>query len=165
LLLVAGGIGIAPLVALAEQAVISGRSVRLLIGDRTADRILPEQLLPSGVETIIATEDGSLGNKGMVTDLIPGFVSGVDQVFACGPLSMYRRMAEMHGELKNTPAQVLLEVALGCGVGACLGCSVETRHGQKLVCKDGPVFELKDVMWDKAVAPPAGRRYFQEKVI
>jgi dihydroorotate dehydrogenase electron transfer subunit len=165
LLLVAGGIGIAPLVALAEQAVASGCSVTLLMGDKTSDRIYPERLLPSGIETVIATEDGSLGNKGMVTDLISEFVAEADQVFACGPLAMYRRMAELRGGLKNKSAQVLLEVVLGCGVGACLGCSIETRYGQKLVCKDGPVFELNDVIWNKAVAPPAGRRYFQEKVI
>jgi dihydroorotate dehydrogenase electron transfer subunit len=159
LLLVAGGIGIAPLAALAEQAAAIGRSVTLLMGDRTAVRICPRSLLPSGVKTVVATEDGSLGTKGMVTDLVPQFVPGADQVFACGPLPMYRRMAGMGAQLGDKPAQVLLEAVLGCGVGACLGCTVETTRGQRSVCKDGPVFELDEVMWDKVVAPPAGRRY------
>ena len=159
LLLVAGGIGIAPLVALAEQAVTTGRSVMLLIGDRNADRIYPDRLLPSGVKTSVTTEDGSRGREGMVTDLVLDFIPEADQVFACGPLPMYRKIAGMSGQLGDKPTQVLLEAVLGCGVGACLSCTVETKHGQRLVCKDGPVFELSEIVWDKVVAPPAGRRY------
>jgi len=154
LLLVAGGIGIAPLIALAESAVATGSSVTLLMGDKNKARIYPERLLPSEIKVVVATEDGSLGLKGMVTDLIPQFVSGADQVFACGPLPMYRRMAEMCGQRGNMPVQVLLEAVMGCGVGACLSCAVETGHGRKLVCKDGPVFDLSDIIWDKVVAPP-----------
>jgi dihydroorotate dehydrogenase electron transfer subunit len=154
LLLVAGGIGIAPLIALAESAVANVRSVTLLIGDKTADRIYPDRLLPSEIKIVIATEDGSLGSRGMVTDLIPHFVSGADQVFACGPIRMYRRMAEISAQWGDMPTQVLLEAVLGCGVGACLSCAVETGHGRKLVCKDGPVFDLSDIIWEKAVAPP-----------
>lgn len=158
LLLVAGGIGIAPLVALAESAVATVRSVTLLIGDKTADRIYPDRLLPSEIKIVIATEDGSLGSRGMVTDLLPQFIPEADQVFACGPLSMYRKMAEMSAQWGDMPTQVLLEAVLGCGVGACLSCTIETKHGRKLVCKDGPVFELSDINWDKVAAPPAGRR-------
>jgi dihydroorotate dehydrogenase electron transfer subunit len=158
LLLAGGGIGIAPLVALAESAIAAGRSVTLLIGDRTAARIYPNRLLPSEIKVAVSTEDGSLGSKGMVTDLLPQFVSEADQVFACGPLPMYRRMAEMSGKWGNVSVQVLLETVLGCGVGACLSCTIETEHGRKLVCKDGPVFELSEVIWDKVAAPPAGRR-------
>ena len=156
LLLAAGGIGIAPLIALAEQVSTSGCSVTLLIGDRTAARIYPEHMLPSGINVIVATEDGSSGVKGMVTDLIPEFIEGTDQVCACGPLAMYKRMAEMESQLNGKSTQVLLEVVLGCGVGACLGCTIQTRNGQMLVCKDGPVFELSEIVWDKAVAPPHG---------
>jgi len=72
---------------------------------------------------------------------------------------MYRKIAGMSGQLGDKPTQVLLEAVLGCGVGACLSCTVETKHGQRLVCKDGPVFELSEIVWDKVVAPPAGRRY------
>ncbi len=165
LLLVAGGIGIAPLSALADQAVASGCSVTLLVGADTAPRLYPDHLLPSEVKVASATEDGSSGHRGMVTDLlclpdrVPELAGGVDQVFACGPLSMYRKMAGMSSRIGDKPTQVLLEVVLACGVGACLGCSVETRHGHKLVCKDGPVFELSEVIWEKMVAPPAGRSY------
>lgn len=154
LLLVAGGIGIAPLVALAEQAIASGRSVTLLIGVKTAPHIYPDRLLPSEVEVVTATEDGLSGHKGMITDLIPQLITDVDQVFACGPLPMYRKMAGMSDHLRDKPCQVLLEVVMGCGVGACLSCTIETEHGQRLACKDGPVFELNEILWDKAVAPP-----------
>jgi dihydroorotate dehydrogenase electron transfer subunit len=115
-------------------------------------------LLLSEIKIVVATEDGSLGSRGMVTDLLPQFVPEADQVFACGPLSMYRKMAEMSDQWGDMPTQVLLEAVLGCGVGACLSCTIETKHGRKLVCKDGPVFELSDIIWDKVTAPPAGRR-------
>jgi dihydroorotate dehydrogenase electron transfer subunit len=158
LLLVAGGIGIAPLVALAEYAVERERTVTLLIGDRTSACVYPGRLLPGGVSTVVATEDGSAGERGMATDLLPGLAREADQVFACGPLPMYRSMAGMQGEGGGRSTQVLLEVVLGCGVGACLGCTVQTRQGQRLVCRDGPVFELGDILWDEAAAPPGGRR-------
>ncbi len=153
LLLVAGGIGIAPLIALGEKAVAMGKEVTLLMGDNNIDRIYPERLLPAGIKTVVATEDGSAGKKGVVTDTLPRFVLEADQVFACGPLPMYRKMAAMGDVLGGKPVQVILETVLGCGVGACLGCTVETAHGPRLVCKDGPVFELRDIVWEKAVAP------------
>jgi len=159
LLLVAGGIGIAPLVALADEAVSDGHPVTLLTGDRTAERICPGHLLPSGIKIIVATEDGSLGQKGMITDLLPEFIPEADQIFACGPLPMYRSMAEKVNEFGDKTVQVLLETVLGCGVGACLGCSIETRAGRKLVCKDGPVFEFSDIVWDSVAIPSCTRRY------
>ena len=158
LLLVAGGLGIAPLAALAERSAAAGRSVTLLVGNKNAAVIYPTRLLPSGIKVVIATEDGSLGRKGMATDILPELLPETDQVFACGPLPMYRKMAGME-ELEGKRTQVLVEAVLGCGVGACLSCTIETKQGRKHVCKDGPAFELSDVLWDKAVAPPAGRRY------
>ncbi len=158
LLLVAGGLGIAPLMALAEHGAASGRSVTLLVGNKNGSLIYPTGLLPSGIKVVIATEDGSLGRKGMATDILPELLPETDQVFACGPLPMYRKMAGMK-ELKGKRTQVLVEAVLGCGVGACLSCTIETKQGRKHVCKDGPAFDLSEVLWDKAVAPPAGRRY------
>jgi dihydroorotate dehydrogenase electron transfer subunit len=71
---------------------------------------------------------------------------------------MYRAIAKMGRKLGNKPTQVLLETVLGCGVGACLSCSIETKQGRKLVCKDGPVFEFNDILWDKMTAPAVGGR-------
>jgi dihydroorotate dehydrogenase electron transfer subunit len=158
LLLVAGGVGIAPLLALAEHAKASGLKFKLVIGEKNADKIYPQRLLPSGIKPVITTEDGSLGQKGMVTDILPQFIPAADQIFVCGPLPMYRAIAKMGKKLGNKPTQVLLETVLGCGVGACLSCSIETRQGRKLVCKDGPVFEFNDILWDKMTAPAVGGR-------
>ena len=99
-------------------------------------------LLPSGINIVVTTEDGSRGRRGMITDILPEFVPESDQVFACGPLPMYLSMTDIADVFGDRSVQVLLETVLGCGVGACLSCSVETRTGRKLVCKDGPVFTL-----------------------
>ena len=149
-LLVAGGIGLAPLVYLAERELAAGCSVKLLFGAETASQVCPRELLPREVETVITTDDGSVGEKGLVTDLLPRFTDWAGQIFACGPIAMYRTMAGM-GIAK--PVQVLLEQMMGCGHGACFGCAVETRQGHKLVCRDGPVFELGDVLWEQIKEP------------
>jgi len=151
LLLVAGGIGIAPLNFLAQEAIRRGCSVTLLLGAATSAQLCPSHLLPTDICCITATEDGTAGEKGMVTDLLPDFVDWADQVFACGPTPMYRNMARKKRELKleGKPVQVSLEVRMGCGLGVCYGCTVRTKNGLKQVCKDGPVFDLDDILWDE----------------
>ncbi|MGQ9571976.1 MAG: dihydroorotate dehydrogenase electron transfer subunit [Dehalococcoidia bacterium] len=146
LLLVAGGIGIAALVALADEAVAQGRAVTLLQGAKTAARLFPSARLPTEVEVISATEDGSAGHRGLVTGLLPQYLSWADQVFACGPNAMYEAMAAlMRQQGSRKPAQVLLEEHMACGMGVCYCCAVFTRRGVRLVCKDGPRFELREV--------------------
>ena len=149
LLLVAGGIGIAPLCFLAQEALNQGCSVTLLLGAPTAAQLYPGDLLPSGAELVIATEDGTTGKKGMITDLLPDFARRADQTFACGPSSMYRAMATQGQQLLEAKSvQVSLEMRMGCGLGICYGCTLRTKRGLKQVCKDGPVFELDDIYWD-----------------
>ncbi len=148
LLLVAGGIGIAPLVFLAQQALNQRRSVTLLLGASTAPQLYPEHLLPSEVKLIIATEDGTAGKRGLITDLLPDFTGWADQIFACGPTSMYQTMAAQNQQ-KSKPVQISLEVRMGCGLGVCYGCTVKTKGGLRQVCKDGPIFELDDILWDE----------------
>jgi dihydroorotate dehydrogenase electron transfer subunit len=148
LLLVAGGCGIAPLVFLAEKALGERRRVFMLIGANTAKRIYPQHLLPKEIETEIFTEDGSLGHAGMITDFdidsLKHFAISVlnyqSQIVACGPLSMYKEIAKRF--LIAGGIQVSLEARMGCGLGLCYGCTIETRQGLKRVCKDGPVFDL-----------------------
>jgi len=150
LLLVAGGIGIAPLCFLAQEALNQGCSVTLLLGAPTATQLYPRDLLPPEIKLGIATEDGTAGKKGMLTDLLPSFARRVDQVFACGPTSMYRDMATQSRQiLEAKSVQVSLEVRMGCGLGICYGCTLRTKHGLKQVCQDGPVFELDDIFWDE----------------
>jgi dihydroorotate dehydrogenase electron transfer subunit len=147
LLLVGGGIGIAPLVWMADEAVERGLNVVLLMGARTADLLYPAALLPAEVELVTATDDGTAGHAGFVTDLLPQYAAWSDQIFGCGPTPMFRSMAETLRAMQyRRSCQVLLEERMACGTGICYSCAVETRrHGIKLICKDGPRFELRDV--------------------
>ena len=146
LLLVAGGIGIAPLVALAEKGIADGAQISLVLGAPKKAQLYPPHLLPAEAKLVVATEDGSVGRKGMVTDLLAELAPEADQIFACGPVSMYRSMAS-RGILDGKSVQVSMEVRMGCGFGGCYGCAIETKKGVKLVCQDGPVFDLKDIIW------------------
>ncbi len=149
LLLVAGGSGIAPLVFLGEKAIEQGRKATLLCGASTGSQLYPAHLLPTGIKCITTAEDGErCDKKGRVTDLIPEYAARADRIFCCGPIPMYRTIAgqNLHG---GKPCQVSLEVRMGCGFGVCYGCSVKTKQGLREVCKDGPVFDMDDVLWDE----------------
>jgi dihydroorotate dehydrogenase electron transfer subunit len=169
LLLVAGGIGIAPLVFLMQQA-SSQHEVILIHGARTADQLFPnDRQLPAirreRVQFIPVTEDGSAGQKGKATDVFPEYLAWADQVYACGPIDMYKVMALTHNssalkggdegegdrqiDLKLRSCQVSLEVRMGCGFGACYCCTIDTKKGLQQVCRDGPVFELDEVIWQE----------------
>jgi dihydroorotate dehydrogenase electron transfer subunit len=173
LLLVAGGMGIAPLHFLAERAKSQGYMVHFHEAVNTAGQLMLDALSPryvrvpySGAPAAAAlygradtiagtasTADGSAFIKGLATVCVPGLADWADQIFACGPVPMYKAMAQMK-ELKEKPVQVSLEMRMGCGLGVCYGCTVKTRSGLKQVCKDGPVFELSDltdINWDELV--------------
>ncbi|MBI3979114.1 MAG: dihydroorotate dehydrogenase electron transfer subunit [Chloroflexi bacterium] len=146
LLLVAGGIGIAPLVLLSDQAIARGCSVTMLIGALRSADLYPSHRLPPQVEVAVATNDGSAGHRGLVTDLLPEYLGWADAVYACGPRPMYETMA---GFFRRNPTQKSVQIAweesMGCGTGVCLGCVVATRRGYERGCVEGPVFELRDV--------------------
>ena len=148
--MVAGGSGIAPLVALAEEAVAKELSVTLLFGARSADLVFPAELLPPEVEYVVATDDGSMGHHGLVTGLLAEYLGWADAVYACGPHAMFLSMLDiMRDAGTGKSVQVSLEENMACGVGACFGCVVETRRGEmKSVCEDGPVFEMRDLVWN-----------------
>jgi dihydroorotate dehydrogenase electron transfer subunit len=149
LLMVGGGSGVAPLVALAEQSVAKELSVVLLFGARSADRVFPSSLLPPEVEYAVATNDGSMGRQGMVTDLMTDYLGWADAVYACGPHQMFLSMLDVARRVNlQKSVQVSMEENMACGVGACFGCVVETRRGEmKSVCEDGPVFEMRHLVW------------------
>ncbi len=151
LLLLAGGIGIAPLRFLTQEALRRECSVKLLLGASTATQLYPRRFLPPEAELVITTEDRTAGKKGMITDLLPDFADWADQIFACGPTEMYRDMARRKQELKleAKSIQVSLEARMGCGRGICYGCTLKTKRGLKQVCTDGPVFDLDDILWDE----------------
>ena len=154
LLLVAGGIGIAPLAFLLQHA-SPKHGVTLIYGASTARGLCSFSPLPSGVQFVPVTEDGSRGRKGLASEVLPDFLDWADQVYACGPVGMYKAMAEQislrtqRSNLKLKKCQISLEVRMGCGIGACYGCSINTKKGLRKVCRDGPVFELDDILWEE----------------
>jgi dihydroorotate dehydrogenase electron transfer subunit len=176
LLIVAGGIGIAGIRLLADEAVRAGRQVTLLFGAASARHVYPSTLLPDEVEYVVATDDGSLGHHGPVTGLVPDYEAWADQAFACGPAPMLATLAHLaagrrdrlgvarlgrkRGAGRSVPAsspagrrraflQVSLEQTMGCAAGACLGCVVmdASRSPQRL-CREGPVFAAEDLDWE-----------------
>ena len=159
ILLVAGGMGIAPICCLGEEA--RRQNIlpdSMLYGSATIQGLFPETeivfpntLIP-GSCLIRITEDDSSGQKGRVTDIIKHHIKETTgHIYACGPVGMYQAMAQMP-ELKNKHVQVSLEIMMGCGMGVCYGCTIRTKSGLKQVCQDGPVFdlsELDNIIWDE----------------
>ncbi|MEX2239012.1 MAG: dihydroorotate dehydrogenase electron transfer subunit [Dehalococcoidia bacterium] len=146
LLLVGGGIGIAPLLWLADEGVAQGKNVTLLAGARRASMLYPEQLLPPEIELVATTEDGSLGRKGLVSEPFAEYLPWCDQAFACGPNPMFKSLAEVRRKAGlRRPVQILMEERMCCGTGICYSCAIFARKGVRLVCKDGPMFEIHEV--------------------
>ncbi len=153
ILLVAGGIGIAPLLYLAEKVIGLGKNVILLQGARCREGLYPDDLLPSGMENIKVVERPDNNNHlplGKVTEFLPAHSNSADQIFACGPQAMLEAISnQVDNKAVTKPVQVSLEVRMGCGLGTCYGCSIKTRQGMQRVCKDGPVFNIKDIIWQE----------------
>jgi len=157
--LMAGGIGIAPLVFLAENlranAPPEGLKMILYIGARDSASLLAiDRMKNFGAEVRVSTDDGSAGYRGPVTDLFRKDLASFDvsktEVFVCGPNPMLKRVSEMIAD-QPVPCQVLMEERMACGMGACLGCTIEVRTPSgveyRQVCSDGPVFDLRSIVW------------------
>jgi len=150
-IIVAGGMGVAPLVFLAEK-IKKGKSL-VLIGAKTKGQILCEKDFGGlGCEVKISTDDGSQGFRGKVTGLLEKILICTQYpvrstiIYACGPRPMLKEIIRISKKCK-LPAQVSLEEHMACGIGACLGCVVETSEGLKRVCKDGPVFKAEEIVY------------------
>ncbi len=145
---VGGGIGVPPLL---EAAKAFGTNATVLAGFRSQDAvILKEDFERNGNQVQIATDDGSFGHCGLVTDLLAKL--DFDVIFACGPTPMLKAVCKI-AQQRGTPCQISLEERMACGVGACLGCAVKLRRetGEEYyghVCKDGPVFDFQRVVWE-----------------
>lgn len=146
---VGGGIGTPPLLFAARHY---GINATVLLGFRNKSAvILKDEFKAAGCRIMIATDDGSEGHHGLVTDLLPDYLAGkTSAVYACGPMPMLKTVASAAAQA-GVPCQLSLEERMACGVGACLGCAVKVRRpdgseGYLHVCKDGPVFDAKDVM-------------------
>jgi len=151
-LLVAGGIGIAPMVYLAESWP-QGLSQAVVLGGRTDKELRYgiRCLEDTSAKVFVATEDGSLGERGLVTGLLPEALSFLKKdpvIYACGPWPMLRAVA-VFAEEKGLLCQVSLEAHMACGLGLCLGCTIKSNSGKYLhVCMDGPVFSKDQIDWD-----------------
>jgi dihydroorotate dehydrogenase electron transfer subunit len=150
LLMVAGGVGAAPVFMLGESAIKRGLSVTFLLGAMNAEGLLATTEMPQEIEYIVATDDGSQGHQGFVTDLIPEYIQWADQIFACGPEPMFRSLRNQvikHRMGKKPDVQVSVERTMACGLGACLGCVVETKSGMVPSCTEGPVYDMDRLVW------------------
>ncbi|MCK9594083.1 MAG: dihydroorotate dehydrogenase electron transfer subunit [Candidatus Omnitrophica bacterium] len=155
-ILVCGGMGVAPLNFLAQELVsrkplAANRLPLVLIGSRSAEHILCEkEFKKKGCVVKIATDDGSRGFHGRVTELLEKLLSTIDYrlsiIYACGPRPMLKEVSRISAKHK-IPAQMSLEEHMSCGIGACLGCVVNTTEGFKRVCKEGPVFRGEEIVW------------------
>ncbi|MFH0763405.1 MAG: dihydroorotate dehydrogenase electron transfer subunit [Candidatus Omnitrophota bacterium] len=151
-ILVAGGAGIAPIMALAEKLSRTGRKVSVVMGAKKKSHLLCEgELKALGCTVKIATEDGSKGYRGLVTDLLRDMPAAScaprAAIYSCGPAGMLKTVSKIARE-KRIPCQVSLEEHMACGVGVCLGCPVKVKGGEyKMVCKDGPVFNAEEIAW------------------
>lgn len=155
-LVVAGGLGAAPLGMLAEHLAEIGVATTVALGAPTAERLMALPLFEAAARRVeVATDDGSAGERGYVTALSERLLAEdvPDVVYACGPEAMSRVVASQAAG-RGAACQVSLERLMACGVGACLSCTVETRSGRVRACAEGPVFAAEDVRWDHPGAPP-----------
>ena len=148
-ILVAGGIGVAPLLFLSKK--IKAKNKIALIGARSKKQVLCEKEFKSlGCIVKVATDDGSTGFKGRATELLRRNLNTMDHkltvLYACGPRPMLKAVCDI-ADKNNIPAQVSMEEHMSCGIGACLGCVVKTKKGLERVCKEGPIFNAKDLVW------------------
>lgn len=142
-LLVGGGVGIPPLYGLARRLRAQGRQVTAVLGfNRASEIFLAEEFRALGAEIILATADGSAGLRGLVTDGMAA-VSDSTYLYTCGPELMLKAV---YG-VCTTSGQFSFEERMGCGFGACMGCSCKTKYGNKRICKDGPVLEKEEIIW------------------
>lgn len=140
-LLIGGGAGVPPLYLLCKELISQGKKPTVIMGFGGKDEIFFEnEFLSLGANAIISTADGSYGVKGFVTDAISGEYS---YVYACGPEPMLRAVYNAI----STSGQFSFEERMGCGFGACMGCSCQTKYGNKRICKDGPVLEKEEIIW------------------
>ena len=133
-LLVGGGVGVPPMYMLARQLREAGKAVRVILGFNTKDEVFyEEEFRALGCDVTVTTVDGSHGVKGFVTNALYGQQS---YYYTCGPLPMIKALLQAAG----TNGEVSMEERMGCGFGACMGCTIQTTQGPKRVCKEGPVF-------------------------
>ena len=141
-LLLGGGVGVPPLYMLAKELVKEGKKVSVILGFNTEKEVFYEKEFAAlGCDVKVTTADGSYGVKGFVTDAFPGEYS---YFYTCGPEPMLKAVYKK----STTEGQMSFEERMGCGFGACMGCSCKTLTGYKRICKDGPVMKKEEILWE-----------------
>lgn len=141
-LLLGGGVGVPPLYGLCKALLREGKDVTVILGFNAKEELFYEKEFKAlGAKVFVTTVDGSYGEKGFVTDVMKNL--DYTYFYTCGPGPMFRAIEKT----AVTSGQFSFEARMGCGFGACMGCSMETKSGAKRVCKDGPVFEREEILW------------------
>lgn len=141
-LLIGGGAGVPPMYNLCRKLLAEGKKPTVIMGFNTSDEIFyEEEFKKLGAEVIVATADGSKGVKGFVTDAMKGV--SYSYIYTCGPEPMLKAVYNA----AESGGQFSFEERMGCGFGACMGCSCETKYGNKRICKDGPVLDKEEIIW------------------
>ncbi len=141
-LLLGGGVGVPPLYWLAKELIKEGKDVTAVLGFNTAEEVFGEEEFKAlGCRTVITTADGSRGTKGFVTDAMP---EEYTYFYTCGPMPMLRAVYAKTA----TSGEFSMEERMGCGFGACMGCSCKTKQGYKRICREGPVLGKEEILWD-----------------
>lgn len=143
-LLVGGGVGVPPLYRLAKELIARGRKVSVVLGFNTSKEIFyADEFRSLGADVYISTADGSVGSKGFVTDAIRENGIDFDFFYSCGPLPMLKALCDC----TTVSGELSFEERMGCGFGACMGCSCKTLTGNKRICKEGPVMKREEIIW------------------
>lgn len=144
-LLVGGGVGVPPLYRLAKELIVRGRKVSVVLGFNTAKELFyADEFRALGADVYVSTADGSVGTKGFVTDAIRENGVDFDFFYSCGPLPMLKALCDC----TDVSGELSFEERMGCGFGACMGCSCKTITGYKRICKDGPVMKKEEILWE-----------------
>ena len=140
-LLLGGGVGVPPLYLLAKTLIAEGKQVSIVLGFNTKSEVFyADEFRALGCAVTVTTADGSCGEKGFVTDALP---AGYTYFYACGPEPMLKAVCRACG----VSGQLSFEERMGCGFGACMGCSCKTVSGSKRICQDGPVLRKEEILW------------------
>ena len=142
-MLIGGGVGVPPLYMCAKKLIAEGKKVTVILGFNTAEEVFcKEDFEALGARVLIATADGSVGTKGFVTDAMKE-VDSYSYFYTCGPEPMLKAI---YGAV-STSGEFSFEERMGCGFGACVGCTCKTKYGNKRICKDGPVLVKEEIIW------------------
>ena len=142
-LLIGGGVGVPPMYNLCKKLIANGAKPSVVLGFNTADEVFySDEFRKLGADVFVTTADGSVGTKGFVTNAFP-LVGDYTYFYACGPLPMFKAVYNSTA----TSGEFSFEERMGCGFGACMGCTCKTKYGNKRICKDGPVLVKEEIIW------------------